>query len=199
MATKQHAAYCFECLIGECTDTPVSPPAATLLDANEANKKFPLFVTWKVRSNLSDEWRLRGCIGTFAHKPLAAALREYAITSALHDTRFDPIVLSEVSGLKCEVSLLVQFESGYTAYDWVVGQHGITIEFTDTHGTRTYGATYLPEVASEQQWTQQQTIVELVYKAGYRHKCTPKIVDNITVTRFQSTKASCTYQEYTTT
>lgn len=143
-----------------------------------------------------DSWRLRGCIGTFTHKPLLSGLREYAITSGLHDHRFNPITAEEISKLRCDVSLLHEFEHNLSAYDWTVGMHGIIIEFTDSHSTRTYSATYLPEVAAEQNWTQQETIVELMYKSGYRHKCSEQIISSINLTRYKSSKSSCTYQQY---
>ena len=57
-------------------------------------------------------------------------------------------------------------------------------------------ATFLPEVAKEQQWNQQQTIRQLVHKSGFRHDLTPEIQDTISCTRYQSSKHYLTYQEY---
>ena len=51
------------------------------------DNEFPLFVTWYI----GRDKRLRGCIGTFQPLPLHDGLKEYAITSALRDTRFNPI------------------------------------------------------------------------------------------------------------
>ena len=87
-------------------------------------------------------------------------LKKYALTSALNDTRFDPITLKEVPELNVSVSLLVEFENGKDAYDWEVGKHGIEIFFED------YSATFLPEVAAEENWTKQETIIHLIRKAG---------------------------------
>ena len=154
----------------------------------------PLFVTWKKRSRSSGEWRLRGCIGTFTAKELVRGLSEYAVISALRDSRFPAVNLGEVSSLRCDVSLLCEFEYNLTAYDWTIGVHGITIEFD--HNGRSYSATYLPEVADEQGWTKEKTIEELVYKAGYRGRCNAALVRAIQLTRYQSRKASCTYEEY---
>lgn len=57
--------------------------------------------------------------------------------SALRDTRFSPVQLSEIPHLSCGVSLLRLFEEGRTWNDWDVGTHGIIIEFTDpTHRAR---------------------------------------------------------------
>ena len=47
-----------------------------------------------------------------------------------------------------QVSLLVDFEPARDYLDWVVGVHGIRINFWD--GTANRNAVYLPEVAAEQ-------------------------------------------------
>lgn len=62
----------------------------------------PLFVTWKT----SRDQRLRGCIGTFSELNLHSGLKEYALTSALKDTRFDPISRDELPRLTVSVSIL---------------------------------------------------------------------------------------------
>lgn len=48
---------------------------------------------------------------------------------------------------------------------WTIGKHGIRISFT-LNGRR-YGATYLPSVAVEQEWTKEETLVSLMRKAGW--------------------------------
>ena len=53
--------------------------------------------------------QLRGCIGCL--KPLLiSSLRDYALTSALHDRRFAPIDVGEMPRLHCTVQLLGVFE-----------------------------------------------------------------------------------------
>lgn len=50
---------------------------------------------------------LRGCIGTLeAYQPLAEDVREHAVSAALQDPRFPPVVDSELSRIKLEVSRL---------------------------------------------------------------------------------------------
>jgi len=90
-----------------------------------SNDLFPLFVTWKV----GKEKKLRGCIGTFNSTSLQQGLREYAITSAFKDSRFEPIAADEFSRLHCSVSLLMDFEPADHYLDWEIGTHGIRIEF----------------------------------------------------------------------
>ncbi len=75
-------------------------------------------------------------------------LREYAITSALRDTRFDPISKEELSKLNCSVSLLTNFEPAKSWNDWQIGKHGIRIEFVNEKGHKR-NATYLPEIGKE--------------------------------------------------
>mgnify|MGYP001608775005 FL=1 len=50
---------------------------------------------------------LRGCIGTLeVYQPLAEDVREHAVSAALQDPRFPPVVKSELSRIKLEVSRL---------------------------------------------------------------------------------------------
>jgi len=85
--------------------------------------------------------------------------------SAFKDSRFDPLREEELTSLDLGVSLLVNYEECSHAYgewnyyevsflylnrriDWEVGIHGILISFSDER--KSYSATFLPEVASEQ-------------------------------------------------
>ena len=143
------------------------------------------------------DYDLRGCIGTLAPKSLTTAISEFAITSALHDQRFDPIELHELPYLRVGVSLLVKYETCTNCYDWDVGKHGIIIKFTTNEQRRhNYSATYLPEVAYEQQWSQKEAILSLVRKSGYRGVITDELLSNIHCTRYQSSKYQLSYQEY---
>lgn len=163
--------------------------------------RSPLFVTWKKHhggSGRSLDWKLRGCIGTFAAKELSSGLREYALIAGLHDTRFPPISVSELSHLRCDLSLLTRFEKMPLGdlLDWTIGVHGIQIDFTDPLTHRQHSATYLPEVAHEQGWTQEETIEELVHKSAYPKALTDQVKARIQLTRYQSEKASLRYDEY---
>lgn len=76
-------------------------------------------------------------------------LREYAITSALKDSRFSPITRDEVPRLTVSVSILQHFEEAEDYLDWNLGKHGIRIEFISERGSKRT-ATYLPQIATEQ-------------------------------------------------
>ena len=59
-----------------------------------------------------------------------------------------------------------------------------------------YTATYLPEIALEQGWNQKQTIDSLISKAGFNGRITPVLLSSVKLTRYQSCKASLSYQAY---
>ncbi len=88
-ATPVHAAFAFQSL--EHHLAGLDAPLPTFDDAHTA-----LFVTWKVASRA----RLRGCIGTLEPRKIHQALHAYALTSALNDSRFNPISLKELPSLQ---------------------------------------------------------------------------------------------------
>ncbi|KAK2181426.1 hypothetical protein NP493_399g01026 [Ridgeia piscesae] len=151
----------------------------------------PLFVTWKI----GRDRRLRGCIGTFTAMNLHSGLREYAVTSAMKDSRFSAITKDEFGRLHCSVSILINFEDAQSCLDWEVGRHGIRIEFLNEKGHKKT-ATYLPEVASEQGWDQVQTIESLLRKGGYKGPLTADVYKSIRLTRYQSEKLTMSYSDY---
>lgn len=79
--------------------------------------------------------------------------------------------------------------------DWVLGVHGIRIEFLNERGMKRT-ATYLPQVATEQGWDQTQTIDSLLRKGGYRASITPEVRRSIKLTRYRSQEIHMTYNEY---
>ncbi|CAL8466636.1 g6172 [Coccomyxa elongata] len=158
------------------------------------NVYCPLFVTWNKQSRRGH--RLRGCIGTLEPRHLHTALRDYALTSALRDRRFEPMSHREVASLSCTVSLLCAFEEAKSWKDWTVGTHGLIIDFFDPVARCQRSATFLPEVASHERWTQEETIDSLIAKAGYTGSVTAELRASLTMTRYQSSAASLTYDEY---
>jgi len=136
----------------------------------QREESHPLFVTWNICSSRhSRDWDLRGCIGTFDPHPLTSGLSSYALTSAFDDTRFAPISASELPKLQCAVTLLTNFSApDRDPLNFDLHRHGIRVSFV--HERRAYGATYLPHVAAEQGWSKEQTVVELMRKAGWRGK-----------------------------
>jgi len=158
-------------------------------------------------------YHLRGCIGTLEPRtPLRAALRDYALTSALRDHRFAPVAAGEVPALKVTVSLLRRFERAAHPEDWSVGTHGIIVAFAEEPGRAQGGggggggggapmavrrsATFLPEVAGEQGWTRRQAVEAAVRKSGYAGALTPGLMASLQVTRYQSSRWEMTYGEW---
>ena len=173
-------------------------------------------MTWYKRSSKRKHDDLRGCLGTFSQElPIAIGLKKYAVMSAMNDKRFSPILVEELSALKCQISLLHSFTRCKSWDDWDLGTHGITIQFeapppnggvestghskkhskgSGSGHCRVYNATYLPEVARQQRWNRVQTIDHLVAKAGYNG--TASTVHKLVVTKYQSCKHSMSWSEF---
>lgn len=181
---------------GHCSPPPLTSGASTPSTSTVAVGEESLY-------------DLRGCIGTLSPRSLTHALSEFAITSAFHDTRFGPISLHELPLLRVGVSLLVKYEDCTHCLDWTVGVHGIIIQF-ESHidpgggsymggggkGQKSYRATFLPEVASENRWTQMETVAALVRKSGYYSDTTKEFMARVRCTRYQSSKIQLSYREY---
>jgi hypothetical protein len=114
---------------------PPSYPAAD----KELQRHQGAFVT------LHKDGALRGCIGQFvADQPLYQVVREMALASALHDSRFSPVTPEELDRIKIEISVLSPLRRVNNPLKEVkLGTHGIYIK----RGGRT--GTYLPQVAVE--------------------------------------------------
>ncbi|KAJ1949080.1 hypothetical protein FBU59_001304 [Linderina macrospora] len=189
MATKQHCAYCFDVLVLHLEGQPTSRIRADF----DTHASYPLFVTWSKQYRGED--RLRGCIGNFSAMQLGNGLREYALTSAISDTRFNPITLRELPQLTCSVSLLTDFEEAEDYLDWEVGKHGVWAEFRMPSGRR-QTATFLPEIAEEQGWSKERTVDQLLRKGGYELTITREMRESVKITRYQSKKARLSYSDY---
>ncbi|SMR63543.1 unnamed protein product [Zymoseptoria tritici ST99CH_3D1] len=150
---------------GAATPASSTGSHSSILRRTEPGEKHPLFVTWNTISRSGNK-SLRGCIGTFEAQRLEYGLRSYALTSAFEDTRFSPIPASLLPSLSVHVTLLTNFSQPVAdPLAWTLGKHGIRIKFSDRG--RSYGATYLPDVATEQGWTKEEAIVSLMKKGGW--------------------------------
>eukprot|EP01041_Mallomonas_annulata_P000567 gene567-1093_t len=187
-ANEIMCAYCFDVLISHFRGLRPGLPSFDI------STSCPMFVTLNsVSPNDRNDVSLRGCIGTLSPKPLSF-LADFTHSSAFRDRRFEPLMEFEMANLEICVSLLVKYEDVEYYLDWEVGLHGILIEFD--HNRKKYSATYLPEVASSQQWTQQEAINSLIRKAGFTGPVTDELLLCLKVTRYQSSKASLSYDTY---
>ncbi|KAL2163423.1 hypothetical protein VTH06DRAFT_5480 [Thermothelomyces fergusii] len=181
-------------------ETPASSDSALAGDGEAETgtapiTESPLFVTWNtVSSQPGGGHSLRGCIGTFEPLELEEGLSSYALISALQDTRFHPIRARELPSLEVAVTLLTDFEDAADPMDWELGTHGLRISFH--HHGRRYGATYLPDVAVEQGWTKEQTLVSLMRKAGWVGQKDRWSEIPLKVVRYQGKKESLGYAEF---
>jgi uncharacterized protein (TIGR00296 family) len=182
-ATKEMCFLCFETLENATKRSASTKAASRVIPASDPTE-CPLFVTWKRNGSL------RGCIGCFDARPLWDGLREYAVTAAMKDGRFNPIDKSELPSLTCAVSLLHSFEDCASATDWEVGLHGIRL-FID--GRR---ATYLPEVAADRGWSKVEALEHLAAKAKFTGVYDDAAVKRSKVIRYQSSKTAATWAEY---
>jgi uncharacterized protein (TIGR00296 family) len=125
---------------------------------------------------------------------LDVGLKDYALTSAFNDTRFNPISASELHNLECGVTLLTDFEKAANTMDWELGKHGLRIDFS-YHGRR-LNATYLPHVAEEQGWTKEETVINLMYKAGWGGRKDDWRRVEVDVQRYQGHAVSLQYRDW---
>lgn len=169
-----------------------STPATSTSSLPLSPTSAPLFVTWNTVED--GDTSLRGCIGTFESQPLARGIPDYAINSAVHDSRFAPISKAELPDLQVAVTLLTDFEEVDDARDWEIGLHGIRLSFCDNG--RRYGSTYLADVASEQGWTKDEALFSLVRKAGWVGSRRRWMDLDLKVTRYQGKKCSMGFPEY---
>jgi hypothetical protein len=104
---------------------------------------------------------LRGCIGRLeADQPLWRLLPTLARSAACEDPRFPALKPAEWPQCAVEISLLGPARAVAGPDEIQVGRHGIVLE----QGGRR--AVYLPQVATGQGWTREETLAHLSVKAG---------------------------------
>jgi uncharacterized protein (TIGR00296 family) len=172
--------------------TPATSVSSFAAAASLTPTESPLFVTWNTTSRQGSS--LRGCIGTFEAQPLEEGLSSYALIAALQDYRFNPITARELPTLEVAVTLLTDFEDCDDAMDWELGTHGLRISFY--HHGKKYGSTYLPDVATEQGWTKEETLVSLMRKAGWEGRKDRWRDISLKVVRYKGRRVDLEYPEY---
>ena len=182
---------------GVSTSVPSLTDNITKQYSSLFDNSCPLFITLKKRDKNNQYTILRGCIGSLTPRLLKDNIPKYTLKSALEDKRFSPLTSNELPLLQISLSLLINYEKIKQWNDWLIGIHGIIIEFTIDK--QFYTATYLPEVAKDQDWDHTETITSLIRKSGYSKKLSPENWSTlIRVTRYQSSKIKLTYDEYCT-
>ena len=100
----------------------------------------------------------------------------------------------ELASLEVAVTLLTDFEDAEDAMDWELGTHGLRLSFS--HHGRRYGSTYLPDVAVEQGWGKEETVVSLMRKAGWMGRKDKWRDVDLKVVRYQGRKETCEWADY---
>jgi len=125
--------------------------------------KRGVFVTLRTKKNHT----LRGCIGRpYPESPLAVALIDSAISSAVSDPRFPSVSINEIPNLSFEVSVmsepeLVKVSSPDEYFDKIeVGKHGLIVDSGYTRGL------LLPQVATQYNWGVEEFLGHTCRKAG---------------------------------
>jgi len=143
-----------------------APLDAALRELPTGPASFPLqavFVTLKRKdaaaiARLGD---LRGCIGQVVPTdPLDLAVVKSALAAALEDPRFPEVKAPELPGLSVEVTVLSPIVPIGSWKEIRIGTHGIVLE------KGRHRALFLPQVATEQGWTLEETLDALAGKAG---------------------------------
>jgi uncharacterized protein (TIGR00296 family) len=78
----------------------------------------------------------------------------------LHDSRFDPVTAFELNQLDVEVTVLSRRRPVESWRDIQIGTHGIILE----KGNK--AALFLPQVATQNGWSIEETLTALARKAG---------------------------------
>ncbi len=118
-------------------------------------------VTMGAFVTLKKQDKLRGCIGEiFPRRPLIQAVMEQAINAAVNDDRFPTVQQQEMMDIEIEISALTMPHPVKSYNDIILGHHGIVLQKNN------HSAVFLPQVASEQQWTLEETLSNLAQKAG---------------------------------
>ncbi|OGV57056.1 MAG: hypothetical protein A2X45_01580 [Lentisphaerae bacterium GWF2_50_93] len=130
-------------------------------DPNALPEKFQLTRSCFVTLH-SKDGSLRGCIGNIeAFEPLCANIMHNALNAAFGDPRFKRMrTLEELDEVIIEISVLTPPEKIKSLDEFIIGKHGIIL--TKGH----YSSVFLPQVASEQGWDMETTLVHLSMKAG---------------------------------
>ena len=104
---------------------------------------------------------LRGCIGTTEPiMPINEAVTQLAIAAAVQDHRFPPVTVSELKDIKIEISVLTEPKEISSWHDVRLGIDGVIVRKGYSSGV------FLPQVATENNWTREQLLENVCGKAG---------------------------------
>jgi len=105
---------------------------------------------------------LRGCIGLLeSGQPLYEIICRMAVEAAVKDPRFPPVSLSELPGLRFEISVLTRPVKVFGPEKIVMKRDGVIVRRGGCQGV------FLPQVAEETGWSKEEFLSALCsHKAG---------------------------------
>jgi hypothetical protein len=110
---------------------------------------------------LEKHGHLRGCIGyTDAIKPLCETVSSCAVSAAVRDHRFPPVLAEELDSLHIEISILTPLQRVDSPEEIEVGRDGLMITLGRHRGL------LLPQVALEYGWDRDEFLAQTCRKAG---------------------------------
>ncbi|CRG95057.1 conserved Plasmodium protein, unknown function [Plasmodium gallinaceum] len=193
-------SWCFDILKHELKNEKFDYVPPILKKLHKKGVKIPFFVKWMKLIDIKDLgsyncdlYDLKGCIGCLNDIDILQ-LYYYTLQSALNDTRFYPITLKDLPYLKVTITYLFNFEKCNHIYDWIIGKHGIKINFTINR--KKYSSTFLPDVALQHNFDHKMTIRKLIRKANYKGEINDELLEKIQVERYEGISCSLTYQDY---
>ena len=119
------------------------------------SKDLGAFVTLRVNEDL------RGCIGSMTGRgPLYKTISEMAVEAAVRDPRFPAVIPRELKNIEIEISVLSPMEKVNGPEDIILGKHGVLLK------KGFFSAVFLPQVATETNWSKEEFLSHLASKAG---------------------------------
>lgn len=116
--------------------------------------------------SLHKKKQLRGCIGTFrSDKPIFENVIEMTRQAALYDPRFEAVGVEELPEIDIEISILTPMQKIDLVSNIEPGHHGIYLK------NGSHSATFLPQVATEQNWNREELLKNCCLKAGLDKEC----------------------------
>ncbi|MDP8233365.1 MAG: AmmeMemoRadiSam system protein B [Candidatus Saelkia tenebricola] len=132
----------------------ITPKEAGIKLTENMKQTRGVFVT------LNKHHKLRGCIGDIQPtRELYKAVIARTIDSAVNDYRFPQVSKEELDDITIEISALTTPQEVASYEDIVIGRDGIFL-IKGPHG-----AVFLPQVATEQGWDLETTLIQLSLKA----------------------------------
>jgi len=131
------------------------------IEGKSLQRKAGVFVT----INTYPERMLRGCIGFISALPLYEAVQRAAHAAAFEDPRFPPIAEDELEKIVFEISVLTEpkelrCKPSEYASNIEIGSDGLIVQCGPSSGL------LLPQVAVEQDWTAEEFLDQVCFKAG---------------------------------